>query len=142
MNSPHAAPIADTDVPHPSQSNGLGIVGLIWALVAAVWLFIGFGYLIVQGDQWYGQSLGAAQTSNWYAWPWGWPGAGVVERVFYWLGSEPWDHHADHVMRTFTAMPRFALAAVVNAIIAMLPLFAIGAGAEAWRNAQVRAEKK
>lgn len=138
MNAPLETMTPDVE-PKPGLGTGLGIVGLIWGFVAAVFLFIGLGYLLVQCDQWYGQSLTAGPSFSWYAWPWGWPGPNVVEGVFSLMGMDPWDHQTDHTMRMLGAMPRFTLAVVVNTGIAMMPLVAIAAVGRAARNARARA---
>jgi hypothetical protein len=113
-----------TNQPFPAGT-GPGLIGLIWASVAAVFLCIGLGYLIVQGDQWYGQALSGTPATSWWAWPWSWPGPKVAEEIFSWMGMKPWDHHTDHVLRMFLGMPRFALAAMVNVLVAALPLLAV-----------------
>lgn len=138
MNAPLETMTPDGE-PKSGARTGPGIVGLIWGFVAAVFLFIGLGYLMVQGEQWYGQSLTATPSLSWYAWPWGWPGPNVVEGVYSWMGMEPWDHQIDHTMRMFGALPRFALAVVVNTFIEMMPLVAFAAVVGAARNARARA---
>ena len=79
---------------------------------------------------WYDAASTAYSATEWYAWPWHWPGAYFSQQVFTIFTSGPITEAQNGVVSQISAwalsIPKAMVAIAINMLVVMIPLYLLG----------------